>query len=189
MKKCYPLILVLAMTFAACKKNNVTPNGNSADNNVTQNGNSANNNVTPNGNSANNMANKALVVGTWKWSAQYTYAQTLYILNPATTGVQETLQFNSNGSWSQTKNGGVANTGTYSFVNVTVPGPLMGGSTIPFFSIVNSLVTDTARYDNFNFNTGFIGSFKLTKDSLVFIGVNTIDTSSTDYLAERVYVR
>ena len=158
---------MLAVISAACKKNNVSPNVNSVA----------------------KTANEALAVGNWTWSAQYTYAQTLYTLNPANTGVKETLQFNANGTWTQTKNGEVANTGTYSFPNVSLPGGPIGGAIIPFFSIVNSRVTDTARYDNFNFNTGFASSFKLTQDSLVFFGVNTIDSSSTDYIAARVYVR
>jgi len=161
MKKYYALIFMLAVIFAACKKNNISPP----------------------------TSKETLIVGSWKWSAQYTNAQVLYTSNPANTGVQETLEFNANGAWKQIKNVDVANTGTYSFINAIVPGGLMGGGTIPFFSIVNSRVNDTARYDNFNFNTGFIGSYQLTPDSLVFFGVNTIDTSSTNYIAERVYVK
>jgi len=77
------------------------------------------------------------------------------------------LQFNANGTWEQVKNGEMANTGTYSFPNVSVPGrPVNVGAIFPFFSIVNSRVTDTARYDNFNFDTGFSSSFMVTKDSL-----------------------
>jgi hypothetical protein len=167
MKKYYPLIFVLAVIFVACKKNDVPPNVGKL----------------------SLTANEALVVGSWKWSAQYTYAQTLSTLNPANTGVQETLLFNANGTWTQTKNGDLANAGTYSFPNVELPGGPIGGATATFFSIVNSRVTDTARYDNFNFNTGFAGSFELTKDSLVFYGVNTIGASDTDYLAARVYTR
>jgi len=167
MKKYFALFLVVVVIFTACKKNNLLPNTNST----------------------TKSANETLVLGIWKWSAQYTSAEKLYVLNPANTGIQETLQFNADGTWSQTKNTVVTNTGTYSFINALVPGGLNGGGTIPFFSVVNSRVTDTARFDDFNFNTGFVGSYMLTKDSLIFYGVNSIDTSGTSYLADRIYIR
>ena len=176
MKKYYPLIFLLAVILTACKKNNLSPNTNNVDS-AAKTGNTINSQTSAN--------DEALVIGNWTWSSQYTFAQTLYTLNPTNTGVQETLQFNANGTWTQTKNGAVAKTGTYSFPEVMTP----AGTAIPFFSAVNNRVTDTARYDNFNFNTGFAGSFHLTQDSLVFFGVNTIDTTGTEYIAERVYVR
>jgi len=81
----------------------------------------------------------------------------------------------------------MVNKGTYSFPNVSMPGGPI--KVDPFFSIVNSRVTDTLRYDNFNFNTGFSSSFKVTEDSLVFYGVNVVDTTGINYPAARVYVR
>jgi hypothetical protein len=165
LKKYFALILVLISAFAACKKNSIHPAA---------------------------AAEKVSVVGNWTWSAEYIFNGGLSgsAITPASTGVTEILNFNGNGNWTQTTNNTLANTGTYSFVNAFIPGPnnSTGSNQISMLSLVNSKYADTtARSDNFNFATGFIGSYALSKDSLVFIGVST--TTTTSYVAERVYVR
>ena len=78
MKKYYPLIFLLAVILTACKKNNLSPNTNNVDS-AAKTGNTINSQTSAN--------DEALVIGNWTWSAQYTFAQTLYTLNPTNTSV------------------------------------------------------------------------------------------------------
>ena len=126
---------------------------------------------------------KTTIVGPWTWSAQYGMGQNPTIQDPANTGINETLQMNADSTWTQTKNGAVVNTGTYLFS----PFPEPAGPPATFIYFTNSKYPGEATFDNFDFNYGFMNSFTLTKDTLVFIGESQIDTGV--YAAHRVYVR
>ena len=140
-------------------------------------------------NISKSAADQANLTGTWQWSAQYSGGNPpAYILNPSNTGITETLNLYGNNNWSQVQNGKTVNSGSYSLVNVLVPGYNISGDTVIFINFINSNVTDTARTDNFNFNTGFESSFAVSKDSLVFYGVYSTG-NFTNLASARVYVK
>jgi hypothetical protein len=175
MKRLIPYMFLLGLILNSCQLDNLHPNRNK--------------HKTANSNSSDTLNKQdpighGSVVGIWKWSAQYSYGYPhVYLLDPSNTGIQETLNLDSNSNWAQVQNDKIVNTGTYKLVNVFTPaGPNV------FISFVNSSVTDTARYDNFNFSTGFIGSYAASKDSLIFYGVYTMG-NYTNLVSERVYVK
>jgi len=134
-------------------------------------------------------ADQTNLAGSWQWSAQYSTGNPpVYIINPSNTNIQETLNLDGNNNWTQVQNGKIVNSGSYSLVNVLVPGYSISGDTVIFINFLNNKVTDTARTDNFNFNTGFESSFAVSNDSLVFYGVYSAGTI-TNLLSERVYVK
>lgn len=124
------------------------------------------------------------VAGVWKWSAQYDYGGIEGdLLTPASTGIQETLTLNTDSSWTQARNGNVVNSGTYKLVNVVTPvGPRV------FLGLINHLYPNAQVYDNFDFSTGFVGTYACSSDSLIFYGVyNTLALANV--ATERVYVK
>jgi len=159
MKRYTCFIFALAFAFAACKKLNALLPIKVTD------------------------TTKTSIVGPWTWSAQYGMGQNPTIQDPANTGITETLQMNADSTWTQTKNGVVVNTGTYFFS----PFPELNGPPATFINFANIKEPGAATFDNFDFNYGFMNSFTLAKDTLVFIGESEIDTGV--YAAHRVYVR
>jgi len=163
--------MLTCLLYASCKLDNVNPNQSKQ---IT----------TTLKQSPKDPQTQLSVTGIWKWSAQYDYgAYEGDLLNPDNTGVQETLTLNADSTWSQTKNGNVVNTGTYKIANVITP----GGPAI-FLKIINDLNPNAQTYDNFDFGTGFNGSYACSTDSLIFYGVYSTPTT-TNVVTERVYVK
>ncbi len=126
----------------------------------------------------------APVIGIWKWSAQYdagTYEGDL--LNPANTGITETLNLATDSTWTQTQNGTVVNTGTYHLINAVTPGGPM-----VFLRLVNVNQPNAQIIDNFDFSNGFGDSYNCSNDSLILYGV--VNTPQyTNLATKRVYVK
>ena len=95
----------------------------------------------------------AALVGQWAWTIEYTNDPG-FNSTPQSSGIAETFAFNSNGSYSLTRNSVVVNSGTYrtSTTNSTSGAPI---ATVLF---TNSRVTDSAAYYTITNNS----------DSLIF---------------------
>ena len=160
------------LAFYSCKLDNLNPD--KAKNLST-------NTLTP---SPADPIGHAPVSRVWKWSAQYDFgAYEGDLLNPANTGITETLNLAVDSTWSQTQNGKIVNTGTYHLVNVITP----GGPHV-FLKLVNSTQPNAQTYDSFDFNTGFNLSYACSSDSLVLYGVfNT--PQYTNLATRRIYVK
>jgi hypothetical protein len=172
MKPLAILALIVCVAFYSCKLDNLNPDYTKSL--------SANQPVL----SPKDPTTQGPVAGVWTWSAQYDYgAYEGDLLNPANTGITEILTLAADSTWSQTQNGKVVNSGTYHIGEFLTPdGPRIA------LSLVNSLHPNPQLYDNFDFSTGFGGSYVCSSDSLVFYGVfNT--PKYTNLATERIYVK
>ena len=166
------ILFIAGLCWASCKLENLNPNKTKTSNDTLK-------------RSPADPTTHASLAGVWKWSAQYDIgAYESDLLNPANTGMQETLTLNTDGSWSQTKNGTEVNTGSYKLVDGITP-----GGPVTFLKFINSTKPVLQTYtDNFDFNSGFAGSYACSSDSLIFYGVYS--TGQTASIAtERVYIK
>jgi hypothetical protein len=172
MKRSILYLSVFVSVLASCKQENVSPKKNFRG-------------TTSLSGGSSNSSQKVSLIGTWTWSAQYSYGNPppVYLFTPFTTGITETLSLGSDSTWSQTQNGAVVNSGTFRMLNVFTP----GGPTV-FLNLVNSKANNSVVYDYLDFSRGFSSSYFVSKDSLVFYGVYNI-SAYTNLASERVYVK
>jgi hypothetical protein len=108
--------------------------------------------------------------GNWVLAMRW-YGGLPYFITAQSTGIHEVLSFNPNGSYSISKNGMVADIGTYKTATVTSP----DGERVARIQYSNTRVTDSIDYFIITHNN----------DSLAFgSGMMGIDGSGS-----RVYVR
>jgi hypothetical protein len=81
------------------------------------------------------------IAGQWKWVIQREN-NPAYFSTPATTGIQETLEFNTNGTYTVTQNSVTVNSGTYKTVIATST----NGSPVSGVLYSNTRVTDSVVY-------------------------------------------
>ena len=103
----FPLLFLVFLACASCKKNAQQP-----------------------GDPANTMVQQLL--GTWNWVLQYNngiYSGTFTgnptgdSLTPASTGIHETLTFNTHSQWIVVQNGATVVEGSYKIASIDAPGP------------------------------------------------------------------
>ena len=170
MKPLAILALIVCVAFYSCKLDNLNPGQTKSSSDTLK--------LSP-----KDPITQGPVAGVWTWIAQYDAgAYESHLLNPANTGITETLTLAADSSWSQTQNGKVVNSGTYHIGEFFTP----GGPRIAL-SLVNSLHPNPQLYDNFDFSSGFGGSYVCSSDSLVFYGVYPTPVGSAP--AERVYIK
>ncbi|MBN8837054.1 MAG: hypothetical protein J0I09_07335 [Sphingobacteriia bacterium] len=105
-----------------------------------------------------NTTQTTSVIGEWKWIIQYTNNPS-YTLTPISTGINETLSFNSNSSYSIKQNGVIVSLGTFKN-GIT---KRQDGKDIQTIFFTNNRVTDSASYfetygnDTLYFSAGLIG--------------------------------
>jgi hypothetical protein len=96
--------------------------------------------------------------GNWVWTIQW--SGSFHTSTPQSTGIHEILSFNSNGSYSISKNGTVVNTGTYKTAAVTNE----NGDKVARIQYSNARVIDSTTYfiishnnDSLAFGGGMMG--------------------------------
>jgi hypothetical protein len=82
------------------------------------------------------------ITGQWQWVIQREN-NPAYFSTPATTGIQETIEFNADGSYSVTQNNTVVNSGTYKTI---VDKCTRDNSRVSGVLYSNSRVTDSVAY-------------------------------------------
>jgi hypothetical protein len=100
------------------------------------------------------------IAGQWLWTIQYAN-NPAYNSTPQSTGINETIAFGTNGTFSLTRNNVIVNTGTYK----TSTALSSSGEVIPTVLYTNSRVTDSVAYyklvnnsDSLIFSHDFIGT-------------------------------
>jgi hypothetical protein len=101
------------------------------------------------------------LVGQWIWTIQYAN-NPAYNSTPQSTGINEKITFNIDGTFSLAQNNIVVNSGTYK----TSTASSTHGEVIPSVLYTNSKVTDSVAYyklannsDSLIFSHDFIGTF------------------------------
>ncbi|MEO8770375.1 MAG: hypothetical protein ABI402_09835 [Ferruginibacter sp.] len=84
---------------------------------------------------------QASISGQWTWVIQYRTYPPLFE-TPQSTGIQEKLSFNDDGTYAVTQNNSVVNSGTYTTGTATNP----SGETVLSILYSNSRVTDSLDY-------------------------------------------
>jgi|GEM_PF-3006852 len=126
------------------------------------------------------------LIGTWKWVAQFDLGNPQGDLqNPANSGIQETIVVDAANNWTQSQNGILLNSGNWKFAMLMPP----SGWPIPFLVLKNKQQPNAQTNDDFNFATGFGGSFHLTRDTLIFYGVSNNNGQSASTASERIYTK
>lgn len=82
------------------------------------------------------------VTGQWKWIIQQEN-NPAYFSTPATTGIQETLEFTTSGTYAVTQNSIVVNAGTY---KTAVAASIRDGSPVSSVLYSNGRVRDSVAY-------------------------------------------
>ncbi len=89
----------------------------------------------------NNSELNTSVVGKWDWTIQNLDAPP-FSITPQTTGLQETLNFNTDGTYSVTINNKIANSGTYK----KIVAKNLEGKNVSGILYSNTRVTDSIDY-------------------------------------------
>lgn len=99
--------------------------------------------------------------GQWEWTIQYA-DNPAFDSTPLSTGINETLSFSANGTYSLVQNGLLVNAGTYK----TTTSISSRGESVPTVLYSNSRVRDSAAYfnlmnngDSLVFSNDFIGTY------------------------------
>ena len=103
------------------------------------------------------------LTGQWIWTIQYA-DNPAYNSTPQSTGIQETLLFESNGNYSLTQNGVVVNSGTYK----TSTAKNNRGQTVSSVLYTNARVTDSVAYYQLTSNN----------DSFIYLSNDLIGTEA-----------
>lgn len=174
----------ICLLWMACNKSTqVNPVKTSTTSTTNQSSTSSNNNGNSRGQAIVAPQDTVDQVGTWKWVAQYDLgSEQGDLLTPASTGIQETLSLDANHNWVQMQNGVTVNSGKYQFPQVATP----AGIIMIFMKLINQSSPNTQLTDNFNFGTGFLSSYTLSKDTLVFYGIGG---PTGNMATQRVYVK
>ena len=80
------------------------------------------------------------ITGHWIWTVQY-YDYPVFD-TPQSTGIQEKLSFNADGTYSVSQNNSIVNSGTYATGTASNP----NGTSVLSISYSNSRVTDSTTY-------------------------------------------
>jgi hypothetical protein len=83
---------------------------------------------------------KPAITGQWAWTIQYYDYPTFE--TPQSTGINETLSFNEDGTYSVLQNNSIVNSGTYTTGTASNP----NGTSVFSISYSNSRVTDSSTY-------------------------------------------
>lgn len=89
----------------------------------------------------NNNELNTSIIGKWDWTIQNLDAPP-FSITPQTTGVQETLTFNADGTYSVTTNNKITNSGTYKKFTAKN----LEGKNVTGISYSNTRVTDSTDY-------------------------------------------
>jgi len=118
--------------------------------------------------SCNKKSLESNVVGQWIWTIQYAN-NPAYNYTPQSTGISEKLSFNSNGSYSTTKNGVIVNSGTYKLSTAKST----RGEDVASIKCTNERVRDSVAYYMLAYNN----------DSLFFTPdlIGTVGSGSRHY--------
>lgn len=108
------------------------------------------------------------IIGTWVWVVT-SADNPVYNSTPLSTGINETLTFTNNGTYSISQNGTITNSGTYKLT--TVKGS--NGQNVSGVSYSNNRVTDSVNYYTLTNNN----------DSLIFSHdlIGTVGSGSKHY--------
>jgi hypothetical protein len=111
--------------------------------------------------SCTKSAGQQNVKGEWVWTIQYA-DNPAYNSSPQSTGIQETLSFSNNGTYSLTQNGVIVNSGTYK----TSTAKNTRGETVSSVLYTNTRVEDSVAYyqltnnnDSLIFSHDLIGTY------------------------------
>ena len=107
-----------------------------------------------------NTANNTNIIGTWKWVDTY-YDYPLNDsnpLNPANSGIQETLIFNSDLTWKKIQNNVIVDSGTYS----------TGHGTYLPYPTAKEITYDSVRYYKTGQQLNIYDFYEIINDTLSF---------------------